>query len=82
MDNKEELMSECSSAEREVMLLPTQQSPYLLNYSTLGEMRFSANVRQVLESYVISRGILTGILFKCGGTLLYSDEVSRLIELI
>ena len=56
------------------MMLPTLQSPYLLNYSSQGEMRFSANVRQVLESYVISRGILTGVLFKCGGTLLYSDE--------
>ena len=68
-------MSDCNEDEKEIMMLPTQQSPYILNYSTQGEMRFSANVRHVLESYVISRGILTGILFKCGGTLLYSDEV-------
>ncbi|KAI6656509.1 hypothetical protein LOD99_1305 [Oopsacas minuta] len=61
------------------MRLPTLQSPYILNYSTQGEMRFSGSVRSVLESYVISRGILTGILFKCGGTLLYSDEVAHLV---
>ena len=72
-------MSECSDDEKEIMALPTLQSPYILNYSSQGEMRFSANVRHVLESYVISRGILTGILFKCGGTLLYSDEVRILL---
>ncbi|WP_411023460.1 hypothetical protein, partial [Salmonella sp. s51228] len=78
-DNRSELVSECSEEDKELIQLPTFQSPYLANCSSQGVIKFSSDIRNVFESYILSRGVLTGLVFKCGGSLLYSDEIAHIV---